>query len=251
MRRYWLGQSAPEHPTLTLSGEIFHHAIKVVKHRVGERVELMTTDGLGLECSIESIAKKDFELRIIERHQILSENLPLDLFLCIPKIATLEWIIEKASELGVRTLTPVFSEFSFLRSEKSFSVDKQLRFKKIAFSAAEQSRRFPPLEIREAVSLESVLKNTKHGIRIFAYEKAPLDHRLAQVIEKASFSSENDISILIGSEGGFSESEAILIEQHKWQVASIGSQILRAETAAMYILSVLKYEWERALTKNT
>lgn len=247
MRRYWFeGQHRAQGQNMALSGDLHHHIRKVVRHRIGEFIEVMTEDGYSLVCEILIFTNQMTEVKVVACQKLSELPTPaIDVYLCMPKIPTFEWSLEKLSEVGVRSITPVFNAFSSIREEARYPNHKMDRFNKILQSAAEQCRRFPILELRAPVQLEKLLSLPTDGLKIFAFEKAPLHQSLAKAFEGVSLDSVGSIELLCGSEGGFSDEEAEEIQKSGYLGVSLGQLILRSETAALYLASVAAYEVQR------
>ena len=247
MRRIWIEPESITRPTITLSGEAFHHAIQVTKFQVGEEFEVVFGGAQALRVRVREVSKKTAFLDIVGERKLPVLPLPqVNLAVCLPRWATFESVIEKCVEMGVHTLQPLVSEFSFIRSTREISQARQERWQKINKSAVEQSGRGSLLQIPPVQELRPFVQglNRKSSVAcLFAYEGgSPLDVRAELVRLKAA--QPQEIWAVVGSEGGFSESEREFMRTVGHAPVTLGEQILRVETACFTLVSVIKYEFE-------
>lgn len=214
--------------------------IKALRLKVGD--ELIICDGNYNDyfCSIISINKNDFLLRINTINKSSTESSQrVILFQCIPKADKFEYIVQKAIELGVYEIYPVIS--SFCDNKTGYSDNKMQRIRKIAMSASEQCGRGIIPYVNDFITFAMAIDLAKaYDIKLVAYEKSILP--LKTHIEKLDMKQQNTIGIIIGAEGGFSQSEIDLCTSNGIINVSLGKRILRTETASVMLLSVLSYE---------
>ena len=218
-------------PALTTSSENFtfdreesKHIVKVLRKQEGDT--LFVTNGLGYIFKVEIIIGMDTKCQV----KIISSELqkPLDYQLHLAVAPTkmndrYEWFLEKATEIGVTSITPVFCEHSERKHIKSD------RFEKIIQSAAKQSlQSYCPI-LNEAVSFKDFIKNNaKNGTLLIAHCEETDKKSLKEMIVKGS-----EITLLIGPEGDFSESEIKLALENNFISVTLGETRLRTETAAI------------------
>ena len=207
--------------------------LSVLRVKIGEIITVF--DGLGYkyDCKILQINKKNFIAEKLSKAPYSTES-PVSITLAqgIAKGEKMDFIIQKATELGVNKIIPLITERSQVRHTTKIE-----RWRKIAISAAEQSCRGKVPEINEPVSLEDFLEDRHIGI-IF-YEKETGKH-LKQILKE--FKDSKEITILIGPEGGFSKGEVNAAVEKGFLEASLGPRILRTETAAIKAISIIQYE---------
>lgn len=205
----------------------YKHLVKVLRKKEGD--EITVTDGKRniYECSIKSINRNEIvcEIKSI-KHNLYEPLQNLTLFVSpLHNQSRFEFLIEKAVELGVNAVYPVICENTVNKND--FSSTKIERIKKIIISAMSQSQRCFMPEFFNVISFREMLNYSGSiPIKIVMYEFENSNSKLAKIKEK-------DICLLIGPEGGFSESEIALLKKNKWLVKSLGSRKLRAETAAV------------------
>lgn len=223
-----------------LSQDDIFHISKVMRYKAGDHIEIVDKNTHQAYLAlIES--SSPFKLVLQEK---LCKNAELSakvtLFFALAKSDKIELVIQKATELGAQEVIL----FQGKRSIVKFSIDdfkrKQPRYQAIAKEASEQCHR----EFIPAISYLSNFKDIKNhlsDVNLFAYElEAGNSSDIASIINK-----DKSISVIIGPEGGFDESEAEYLTSLGFKTISLGKRILRCETAAVYALSVLSYLIEK------
>lgn len=216
-----------------LHGDDAHHLARVLRAEPGQRFEI--TDGASLcLAQVESAAPREVVFQVIEALDPGAPLPPIVLIAALIKFDRFEWMIEKATELGVKTIIPVEAartEAGLLKA----SVKRVERWRKIARESSQQSRRVRVPEVCDAVRLRDVLRE------IFAnkivLEENPGPPRLMQAAR--AWDRTSNLALCIGPEGGWTDEERQAMKAHEWQAASLGSTVLRAETAAIAAAAVL------------
>lgn len=199
----------------------------VFRFRVGDKVALFDNSGYDFLAMIDSVSQDSISMSIVE----VNKNVVLPiretyLFASIIKKDNFEWIAQKAVELGVSHIVPIFSERS---EKKDLNFD---RIKKIIIEAAEQSGRGTLPVLSEIIDLESALSSYSH-VKSIAWH--PLSTKfVSQDVSDA-------IGAYIGPEGGWSQEEIDMFMKHNIPVRSLGPQILRSETAVVSVISLLVF----------
>ena len=222
---------------IKITGEDFKH-IKALRLNPKDKIIICDGNQKDYFCEIKNI---DHESAILFINNIQnSQTEPpkkIILFQAIPKSDKFEFIIQKSIELGVNKIIPVITDFCDIK--KNPSENKFLRWKKIAKSAAEQSGRGIIPEISNTINFsQAVLTAKNFDLNIIAHEKTNIS---IKKILSQDLNQKNSIGIFIGPEGGFSDQEIILAEKNNLQPVSLGKRILRTETAALFILSVITF----------
>jgi 16S rRNA (uracil1498-N3)-methyltransferase len=249
MRRYWHSDFDPQH--LVIADDLFHHIYTVCRQDEKEHFELLIGSNKSLTVETIKKEKKKAFIKIIAEKIVPDLPKPhIILALSFPKLSTLENVIEKSVELGVKQIVPFISDFSFFKTTDCLSENKIERLNKIIVSATQQSGRGELLSLSPVLKLENALhefnqKTNKMGL--FAYEGASdtriRDYLKEKLIEKNSTSVE-EFWVFVGSEGGFSSQEVSLFSKNGLKSVSLGNQVLRVETACISLVSILKYEAE-------
>lgn len=221
-----------------LDGENGHHLAKALRVRTGEKVTLSDGEGNDYFCTVKEVNGETVSAYIDEKKLCDTEpSVKVCLYQCLMKSDKFDFTVQKACELGVTEIYPVISEFCVAKIDGK--QDKKIqRWQKIALEAAKQSGRGIIPKITEPVSFKEAVK-TAVGTKIMCYEHGGVPFRNL-VAENIS-----DVSVFIGSEGGFSEKEVETAKENGVNIATLGKRILRAETAPITAISVIM-----ALTGN-
>lgn len=215
-----------------ISGTDFNHIKNVLRMSIGEQFLVSCNDVSDL-CAIESIESDMVVVKIIEQNY-QSTNLPIKihLFQGLPKSDKLELIIQKAVELGVSEITPVAMKRSIVKIDEKKKKSKTERWQAIAEAAAKQSKRTAIPEVREVMSYKEMLNEAKNlDLLLVPYECA--EGMTATKEALSQIKSGMSVGIVIGPEGGFEQKEIDAALEIGGKVISLGSRILRTETAAI------------------
>lgn len=246
MRRFWADRHCLKGPHFVLAGDLFHHVVRVCRIRKGERFELLCQGLQKYQVQLDSVRSSNALALIEKTYPVPPLPKPeLHLALSLPHLRIADKILASAVELGIRAFHPFVSEFSFFKNADSVSGKKIQRWQSIANQAQAQSLRTEPLEIcpvRDFKNL-SLPENTPCWM---AYENLPGSFGLNEKDKDTTLNSLKEVWLFIGSEGGFSESEAQLFCSKGGRLFSLGEQILRVETACLTGLALLKYRYHRS-----
>jgi len=223
-RRRWIADEfSDSHAALT--GAHADHLIRVLRARPGQQFDIVTGP-IVRRGSIATIRDNRVEFELAEEIPA-STTLALTLLLAIFKFDRMEWAIEKCTELGVSQIIPVIARRTDAHLA-SASVKRAERWRRIALQAAEQSRRATPPEISAPMNLQQAASQPA-SLRIVLAET---EHQ-ALLKDLLSYHVQGDVVLAIGPEGGWTEDELNLFQKSGWSPASLGSTVLRAETAAI------------------
>lgn len=246
MQRYFTNEPIGENNTVTITGEDAHHMIQVMRMSSGDDVYVVA-DGKTYTMTIIEGTSKTVLLQIKESHE-QSAELPVKVsIVCgLPKGDKLELITQKATELGMHTLYPFEAKRSIVKWDKQKNEKKIARLQKIAKEAAEQSHRsFIPL-IHKPISLSELLEISKsYDVKFVADEEdAKLTKRQKFADQLKKVYDKQSILIVFGPEGGLDRQEVQLLLENEFQPIALGPRILRTETAPLYALAAISYEYE-------
>ncbi|WRS26528.1 16S rRNA (uracil(1498)-N(3))-methyltransferase [Oscillospiraceae bacterium MB08-C2-2] len=235
MPRFFVDSVAGE--TTSLFGADAAHITRSLRMRPGEALTLCDGRGMDYHCEILSAEADEVALRVLESCPSKSEpSLRLTLFQALPKGDKMEFIVQKAVELGVCSIVPVLTEFCVSRPDSKKWEAKQQRYARVALEAAKQSGRGVIPTVEPLCSFSQALACMKAaGQGILLYEKA--EAALSSVLEPSA----GEISLMVGSEGGFSAGEAAQAREAGIRPALLGPRILRCETAPIAALSAVLY----------
>lgn len=246
LRRFWIEPKTLAADHVHIDGELFHHIRDVCRFGESDRFEVLPGDGKAYLAEITQMNKRDLTAKIIEDRAIEPLKKPwIHLALSVPRYPKLDFILEKAVELGVHTVSLFVSDHSFPRHLSDVSDSRVARFEKINRAAAQQSGRGELMHLSQPTTLEDVLKSFQsrpRALGLFPYEgESALSWQ--QAIREGRGQDLDEVWLFVGSEGGFSLREVELFQQHGLQPMTMGTQILRVETACVALVSVIKYEF--------
>ena len=230
-------------------GSDVNHMKNVLRMRKGEAFTVC--DSTGTEYACELVAFEDDRAvgRVISSRPGMTEpKVPVTLLQGIPKGDKMELIIQKNVELGVTRIVPVMMERSVVKlaGEKDI-LKKQERWARIAGEASKQCGRLKVPEVVRPMTFENALAlidGEARGLRLVPYENEE-DTRLKSVLRDAfERGGIENISFLIGPEGGISEAEMGALKERDFTPVSLGKRILRTETAGFAVMAAIRYELE-------
>lgn len=220
----------------SLSGEDGRHIIKSLRMNKGEALALCSPSGTVHKGVIKDILEDTVTVDILSSAESQAEpNIEVTLYQALPKGDKMELIIQKAVEIGVTRIVPMISSRCVSRPDKKSLSKKIPRWQKIAKQAAMQSGRGIIPSVDECIKFRDAVARAA-GEKIIFYELG--GEKVRDVLKD----SPGEISIFIGSEGGFSSQETELVRNNGGRVATLGKRILRAETAPLAALTLIMYE---------
>jgi 16S rRNA (uracil1498-N3)-methyltransferase len=225
------------------------HAIKVFRLKDGDLLEAIDGKGHGAVVRLRTRSGEP-RLEFVEKDEqhslqaVTGASAPFILEMAILKGEAMEWVVEKAVELGASTLIPLVTAHTVVQVDKKGPEAFRERWQKIADQALKQCGRLDRLEIKTPVELETLLANPipSDSRRLWCDESERTNApELLNWLESTRDQSRSELRILIGPEGGFSSLERDLLSRDSKNIArvSLGPLILRAETAALFTLSLI------------
>ena len=226
--RFYL-ESLPAAGEVTLTGEEFHHAARVVRVREREEIELFDGRGKGARAVVEKLDRDSLVATLLSPVETARESaLALTLAMAVIQLEKFELVLQKATELGVRTIVPLQCERGEVREERYRG--KGERWKKILFEAAKQSGRLMIPTITEPARFDELIG--REGVRILFDADAP----------PSPAQSSSAATLFVGPEGGWTERELDLARSSGAVFRRLGPRRLRAETAAIAAITKMGVE---------
>jgi 16S rRNA (uracil1498-N3)-methyltransferase len=228
-----------------ITGPDAHHLTRVLRVEPGQQFEISDNHGVYL-AEVES-ARKDLVSFAVQKQLAAAEPVVRTTLLAsLVRFERFEWIVEKATELGVERIVPVEAE----RTEKGLrkAAEKRLvRWNRIAREASEQSRRARLPEIHDAIGLADALaiESDYRYLLDEAWGAQGAARPMLSVLPSARRAGDR-VALLLGPEGGWTDRERELITSAGWCAVSLGHEILRAETAAIAGLAIINAAWSAA-----
>jgi 16S rRNA (uracil1498-N3)-methyltransferase len=243
MRRFFVEEIRERDGHTVISGSEARHILRVLRMGRGDHFILMDGRGRRFEAVIESSGHQELLVRL-ERALPKPVPPPVEISLCqaLLKSKAMDYLIEKSSELGVNEITPFFSERTVVKISQSMASDRARRWRGIAQGAAKQSDRMKPAEISLPVSFGELTDRWRDdgAMKVILWEKE--ESTDLKKLLRASPPSARFIG-MVGPEGGFSRTEIDMAMEAGFRPVSIGTRILRAETAAITFVAIVQYEW--------
>lgn len=219
------------------------HITKVLRMSTGDEIIVFDGSGWDYLARLESVNPKECIASVISKEKSVSEpDVKVSVFQGIPKSGKMETIIQKVVELGAYEVIPVEMERCVVRLDKKGRIEKTKRWNKVSLEAAKQCGRSVIPKVLEPVDFKEALKMTKNlDLTIMPYEV--LGHEGKRGLKELLKTFQNEtIGVIIGPEGGFSGSEAMMAEENGILQVGLGKRILRTETVASAIVPIIMYE---------
>ncbi|ALA58891.1 16S rRNA (uracil(1498)-N(3))-methyltransferase [Nitrospira moscoviensis] len=223
--------------TLSISGPLLDH-FRSLRIKVGE--EIVVADGLGSRHHVTVTALSG---RVLQGRILSSERQPAraapSVVLCqaLLKGEKLDWVIQKATELGVDRIVPLVTRHSVVRPQPSRMEHQRSRWQRIALEAAQQSERWTVPTVDEPVDCTEVSAVSASAMKLALVERSAKTSLAAVPLP---VEADHTVLLLIGPEGGWDEEELRFMAAQGYNTVTLGSRILRAETAAIAALSILQ-----------
>lgn len=231
--------------TEILGGDV-NHIKNVLRMNIGEKISV--SDGLGMEylCEITSLDAQVIRAKILEKREVAVElSSSLILYQGLPKGDKMELIIQKAVELGVSRIVPVSFKRCVVKLDAKKAEAKRKRWQAIAESAAKQSGRQVIPVVDRVMTQKEALEDAKSlDVSLIPYECARDMTETKQILD--GIQRGQSVGIFIGPEGGFELSEVEVAMEKGVRPITLGKRILRTETAALCMLSVLMFRLEES-----
>lgn len=219
--------------TIALSVSAAHHVAVVLRMRPDDPLVLFRGDDQEYSATMVSVRKSEVLVRLDAVVSVCRESSrALHLAQGISKGDRMAFVIQKAVELGVASITPILTRHSVVRLNADRLAKKQAQWEAIAIGACEQSGRTRLPVVYPACALDEYLNGCQSDLKLILSPKATATWR--------DYSFTGEVSVLVGPEGGFSDDELCLAEVRHCRLLGLGPRILRTETAAISVLSVLQ-----------
>lgn len=221
---------------LALPQQAAEHVARVLRMNTGDMLTLFNGDGYDYAATLIAVGKRDVTVRIEDREQVSNES-PLKLTLAqgVARGEKMDLIVQKATELGVARIVPLFTERSEVKLDASRAEKRLLHWRAVASSACEQSGRVSVPEVTPAQSLQDWLKSLADdgAQRLALLPEGTLRAR------ELRFSDAGGL-LVVGPEGGLGERDVAALQEAGFQGLRLGPRILRTETAGLAALAALQ-----------
>ena len=226
--------------TVTLEADEARHLREVLRLKPGDDVYIFNGEGKEFHCTIDSSRRDTAILNVITEVSPARPESPLQLTLAVALLKSdkFDLVVQKATELGVVRVVPVLTKLADIKFKDESDAHKRvLRWRRIALEAAKQSGRALIPEIVEPISFAELIQSQASRINVLFAERdgQSLDSLAHNVVTDAS------LTALVGSEGGWTDSEIETAKKAGWKVITLGGRTLRAETAAIAVATLLQH----------
>ena len=216
-----------------------HHALRVMRVKVDHFLVLFNGDGFEYRGRVSDINKKTINVEILSKEKNNNESpISINLFQSISSNEKMDMVIQKATELGVSSIQPIFSSRSTIKLSLDRTKKRLTHWRQVLISACEQSGRSKIPTIKSPIGFDQVSEGiTTNSLNLLLHPD--------NLEESSNLPNEysGDINIFIGPEGGFSQDEVLLLKKQNCINIQLGSRILRTETAPLAIIAILQYKY--------
>ena len=241
MQRYFINQIDIENKKALLEGNDFHHIKNVMRSKKNDHIIVCDLLGNCFLSEIDNILDKVIIANLLESIPSMELDVTIDLAQGLIRKERFEYVLQKATELGVSNITPVYSKHSIIQLDSKKTHKKVERWNKITKEASEQSHRNKCVTVSDVKNSFKELDYSKYDVVLVAYEKENESKNFKNIFSQKY----KNILLVVGPEGGLHESEIAYFESlNNVQFIGLGKRILRSETASSYMLSVIGYQYE-------
>jgi 16S rRNA (uracil1498-N3)-methyltransferase len=225
-----------------LGGENLRYVKSVLRMKKGDHLVLFDGAGWEYETVIKNFSADGIKVEILGKKRIQDESPRITVLQALPKANKMDSIVRKATELGVRRIIP----FRSARSVPQLTADKAharvSRWRSIATEAARQCGRADIPEVDDVLSFEQMLASGQgETLKIIFWEEES-ERGIKKILRDNRYKGARDITVMIGPEGGFSREEVASAVKGGFISVSLGRNVLKVETAAVTVLSIIQYE---------
>jgi len=241
---YFIRSDQVQQGRIRLEGDLGHHLRDVLRLKLGESVLLVDEAPLRYHTRVVSARPAPLTLEVEKTSLPPQKPSSICLGVGLLKRTKMEWLLQKAGELGAAQIVPLFTERSVVRNkEQQVRSEHQLaRWRKILKEAAQQSCQWQVSRLSPPRPLNDFLSAGNLGFKFILLERFLPPQSARETLQSELASSPKEGALLVGPEGGWSLAEREAAESAGFRPLSLGPAVLRAETAALAALSILQYE---------
>lgn len=238
--RFYHSENLELKQVVELGSQTHIHATKVLRLKTGDKFALFNGDGFDYVAEVAEVTKHKTLVEIIDKYEVNHEP-PLTITLAQGLAASdkMDWIIQKAVELGIQSIQPLFTERSIVKLDRERADKKLEHWRTVALAACEQTGRSTIPKILSPLPLSQWLSDQEKQTETLRLILTPLK---AQNINHLN-QKPSSIIFMVGPEGGFSEKEMALASHSAFIPVNFGERILRTETASIVALSIMQNLW--------
>lgn len=249
MPKFFVAGNQINNNKITIIGNDVNHIKNVLRQKSGDKITICDiSKEQDYLCKIDKIEEKSIDCNIIEKLENNTEsNVKVTIFQGLPKADKMELVIQKSVELGAYDITPLQMKRCVVKLNEKDKLKKIQRWQKISEVAAKQCGRNIIPKINNIVNVKDVCNLcNEYDIVLIAYENEK-ENTLKKELKNLKKLDEEEIkvAVIIGPEGGIAPEEIEMFEENGAKIITLGNRILRTETVALSVLSIIMYELEK------
>lgn len=239
MRRFFL--DVPLAAEVLIEGQDAHHIGRVLRLQVGDTIVVVAPDGQAGIAKIKSIAL-DHVMLTLQDVILEQKEAPISVYLAqgLPKSDKMDYIVQKAVELGVKAVYPFTADHSVVQYDQAKKNSRREKWQKVAVEAAKQCGRTVVPVVGPIQGLAEVLANIPEETVVIMLYEGQTSKGIKEVLAE---NRNSNYLLIVGPEGGFSTKEVALCEKYRASIVTMGQRILRTETAALAGVTIIMYEY--------
>jgi 16S rRNA (uracil1498-N3)-methyltransferase len=247
MHRFYNPDFHPQPGPLTLTDNEASHAVRVLRVQPGTEVTVLNGKGVRALARVRGVARKQVDLEVQTIEEAPRPKLEITLLQALTKPASMDWIVEKATELGVHRVQPILAERVVSRLDEHEAAKKVEKWQRTAIEALKQcgGTWLPTIELPR--TLARVLQDTRplqcQFVASLSAQAGELRHSLAQLNLSGESSSPSLVGVWVGPEGDFTEEETAALVAAGAIPITLGNTVLRSETASVCAVTLIRYEF--------
>ena len=244
MPKFFVPTNQIEKDKISIQNDDVNHIKNVLRAKVDDKIDICDYNtSKNYDCKIEEIEDKVIRCKIIEEiDSNVESEVKVSIFQGIPKADKMELVIQKSVELGAHDITPIEMKRCVVKLKEKDKTKKIQRWQKISEVAAKQSGRDIIPDINNIININKLCEGLeKYDLVLVAYENEKFNTLKNELINIKN-NKKVKIAIIIGPEGGIDKAEIEQLEKYNAKIVTLGNRILRTETVALSMLSIIMYE---------
>lgn len=242
MHKFFVSKDSIVDDVVYIEGEDVKHIYKVLRLVPGDTISINNCEGEEFLGLIEDVNKKQVVVKLIEKMDLNNES-PIEVYLFqgLPKSSKMDLIVQKATELGVKEVTPIVTERVVVKNELG-EFKKVDRWNRIALEACKQCKRSVIPKVNTPMDFQQLLDILiEMDLVVVPYENET-GYGIKKIVNSTNKSNIRKVAVIIGPEGGFEEEEIERLKEVNAHIVTLGPRIFRTETAGFVSVSLLMYE---------
>ena len=241
MSRFYVPKESVEGDSVYISGKEAHHILDVMRLKVSDHITVFDGTGKVYTGIVKEAGRKSLSLKIIETRNLSGEERhSITLIQAIPKKEKMDYIAEKATELGVVKIIPVTTERTIPDWNETKKAGIVERWQRISQEAAKQCGRSDLPEVQPITSFEKAVKNINgYDLKLIA----ALSDKAIRLKDALKGCMAGRIAIAIGPEGDFTPEEIKMAEEAGFKTVNLGPRVFKSDTAGLAVLAIINYEY--------